>query len=122
MMDSSKSATAAFVPITYTLAVSVGQGGTVTRSPAGIDCGATCSASFNAGTPVALTATPANGWSFQGWGGACSGTGTCSLTMDASKSATANFTQVTYTLGVSVAGGQGGKVTSSPVGIDCGAT
>src|SRR5438132_13268502 len=118
MMDSSKSATAAFVPITYTLAVSVGQGGTVTRSPAGIDCGATCSASFNSGTPVTLTATPASGWMFQGWGGACSGTGTCNLTMTANQNVSAAFVPITYTLGVSIAGGQGGKVTSSPVGID----
>jgi hypothetical protein len=121
-MDAAKSATATFTQISYTLAVSVagGQGGKVTSSPAGIDCGATCSASFNAGTPVTLTATPVSGWSFQGWGGACSGTGACSLIIDSSKSATATFTQITYTLAVSV--GQGGKVTSSPAGIDCGAT
>src|SRR5204862_1597369 len=96
-------------------------GGKVTSSPAGINRGSTCSASFNAGTPVTLTATPVSGWSFQGWGGACSGTGTCSLTMDAAKSATATFTRITFALAVSVAGGQGGKVTSSPPGIDCGA-
>src|SRR5580700_7530269 len=123
-MDAAKSVTATFTQSTYSLAVSVagGQGGKVTSSPAGIDCGATCSASFNAGIAVTLTATPASGWSFQGWGGACSGTGACSLTMDAAKSVTATFTQITYTLAVSVAGGQGGKVTSSPAGIDCGAT
>src|SRR4029077_5175003 len=121
-MDAAKSATATFTQITYTLAVSVAgaQGGKVTSSPAGIDCGATGSASFNSGTPVTLTATPVSGWSFQGWGGACSGTGPCSLTMDAAKSATATFTQITYILAVSV--GQGGTVTSSPAGIDCGAT
>src|SRR5258708_1795933 len=96
IMDSGKSATATFAPITYTLAVSVGQGGKVTSSPAGIDCGATCSASFNSGTPVTLTATPASGSVFQGWGGACTGTGACGLIMDAGKSVSATFAPITY--------------------------
>src|SRR5207253_1584706 len=115
-MDASKSATASFTRITYTLGVSVtgGTGGKVTSSPAGIDCGATCSASFNSGTPVTLTATPISGWMFQGWGGACSGTGSCSLTMTSNQSVSAAFVPITYTLALSVA--QGGKVTSSPAG------
>jgi hypothetical protein len=121
-MDAAKSATATFTQITYTLAVSVGQGGTVTSSPAGIDCGATCSASFDAGTAVTLTATPMSGWVFQGWGGACSGTGTCSLTMNADQSVSASFSAAIYTLSVSVAGGPGGRVANSSSAIDCGST
>src|SRR5207245_2037088 len=35
--------------------------GTVTSSPAGISCGATCSTSFTPGTVVTLTAAPAAG-------------------------------------------------------------
>ncbi len=65
--------------------------GTVTSSPAGIDCGAACTASFADGTVVTLTATPATGSVLTGWSGACTGTGTCSVTMDAAKSATASF-------------------------------
>jgi hypothetical protein len=64
----------------YTLTVSkAGSGlGTVTSVPAGIDCGATCSAGFDAGTVVTLTATPDGSDSFVGWMGAgCSGTGDC---------------------------------------------
>jgi uncharacterized repeat protein (TIGR02543 family) len=108
----------------YSLSVSVdgSPGGKVKSSPSGIDCGSTCSASFNAGTPVTLTATPASGWTFQGWGGACTGTGTCSLTMNSDQSLTANFTTATYTLSVSVVGTPGGRVTSSPSAIDCGST
>jgi hypothetical protein len=41
---------------------------------------------------VTLTATPAAGSSFTGWGGACSGTGKCTLTMNSDKSVTAQFT------------------------------
>jgi hypothetical protein len=94
----------------------------VTSSPAGIDCGAVCSASFNSGTPVSLTAAPVSGWSFQGWGGACSGTGTCSLTMNADQSVSASFSPATYTLSVAVAGSPGSRVTSSSSAIDCGST
>jgi hypothetical protein len=65
--------------------------GTVTSAPAGIDCGGTCSAAFNHGTSVALTATPASGSTFGGWGGACSGTGACVVPMTAAKSVTATF-------------------------------
>jgi trimeric autotransporter adhesin len=65
--------------------------GTVTSSPSGINCPGTCSANFNSGTVVTLTATPASGSKFAGWSGACTGTGTCSVTMSAAKSVTATF-------------------------------
>jgi hypothetical protein len=65
--------------------------GTVASSPSGISCGTTCSASFASGTVVSLTATPDSGFTFAGWSGACSGTGACSVTMDAAKSVSANF-------------------------------
>jgi hypothetical protein len=46
---------------------------------------------FNSGTAVTLTATPAAGATFTGWSGACTGTGTCAVTMNAAASVTANF-------------------------------
>ncbi len=67
--------------------------GTITSSPAGINCGATCSASFESGTSVTLTATPSAGATFGGWSGACSGTGACTFTLSANTSVTATFTQ-----------------------------
>jgi len=79
-------------PINYTLSVSVSGNGTVTSSPPGINCGATCSASFASGTQVTLTSTPAAGSSSAGWSGACTGTGSCSLTMNSTASVAANFT------------------------------
>ena len=38
---------------------------------------------YTSGTVVAVTATPASGYTFSSWSGACSGTGACSVTMDA---------------------------------------
>ena len=83
---------------TITVTKSGAGSGTVTSSPSGIDCGTACSASFNAGTSVTLTATAASGSTFTGWsGGNCSGTGTCSVTVDAAKSVSANFNLQTGT-------------------------
>lgn len=65
--------------------------GTVSSFPAGINCGNTCSASFSQGSTLNLTATPILNSIFTGWSGTCSGTGTCSVTMDADKTATATF-------------------------------
>ena len=83
---------------TFALAVSrAGAGsGTVTSSPAGVDCGQVCSANFAAGSTVTLTATPAAGSTFAGWSGSgCSGTGTCQLTISEARSVTATFDTVT---------------------------
>src|SRR3989304_3646197 len=68
--------------------------GTVTSSPAGINCGASCSAAYNYGTSVTLTASQNTGSFFAGWsGGGCSGTGACTVTMNADITVTAPFTQ-----------------------------
>jgi len=66
--------------------------GTVTGAPSGIDCGSTCSASFNAGTQVTLTAAAASGSTFTGWsGGGCSGPGACTVTLNNDTAITATF-------------------------------
>ncbi|HET7555575.1 MAG TPA: PASTA domain-containing protein [Gaiellaceae bacterium] len=65
--------------------------GTVTSSPAGIQCGSTCSARFADGATVTLTAVPSGASRFAGWSGDCSGTGACVLSGSASHSVTATF-------------------------------
>ena len=78
------------VQVTVTLSGS-GGGGIVTSAPAGIDCGTTCSHTFAAGTQVTLNATPATGFSFGGWSGACAGSGACTLPTSGTQSVTASF-------------------------------
>ncbi len=65
--------------------------GTITSSPAGISCPGTCTADFATGASVTLTATPATNYSFTGWGGACSGTSNCSVTMTGPETVSATF-------------------------------
>ncbi|MGH8436579.1 MAG: InlB B-repeat-containing protein, partial [Pseudomonas sp.] len=91
--------------------------GTVTSSPAGVNCGSVCDFAFPFGTNVTLTATPAAGSAFGGWtGGACTGTSTtCSLAVTAAPLITATFnsTAQNFTLGISptAAVPQGGNAT-----------
>src|SRR5690349_24936818 len=102
-MYSAQSVTATIALITPTLYVPYLHDAlpVFSSSPAGINCGATCSASFAEGTMVTLTATAAAGSTFTGWsGGGCSGTGTCSVSMGADQSVTARFALITHTLTV----------------------
>jgi len=113
------SAWATFVQRPVNLAVQVSGSGSVLSRPAGIDCPRVCSATFNAGSDVSLTATPAAGFSFRAFSGACSG-GSCALHLSAETRVEAAFAAVPTFKVVVVAGGTGrGRVTSVPAGIDC---
>lgn len=65
--------------------------GTVTANTGAINCGSTCQGSYKAGTQVTLSATPSSGSIFSGWSGACSGTASCILSLNADTSVTATF-------------------------------
>ncbi len=65
--------------------------GTVKSTPVGIDCGSICSASFAPGTQITLSAEPAPGSRFLRWGGACSGSGACTVAPSAASSVSATF-------------------------------
>jgi probable HAF family extracellular repeat protein len=94
MKDSQVWATfARIAPARHTLSVQLGGAsvGRVISQPAGIDCGAVCSASFLAGDTVSLTPMPSSGAQFAGWSGACSGTGACSVPMSADLAVGATF-------------------------------
>jgi hypothetical protein len=98
--------------------------GTVTSSPAGINCGTSCSINVAPGTLVTLTATPASGSVFSGWlGGGCTGTAPCAFATNSSVTVTATFSPApvtSYTVAVTKAGTGSGTVTSSPGSINCG--
>ena len=66
--------------------------GTVVSSPAGINCGTVCSATFSASTVVTLSATASSGSTFAGWsGGGCGGTSSCTLATNVGTTVTASF-------------------------------
>ena len=113
-------ATFNLAPLTYTLTLArAGTGsGTITSSPTGINCGSTCSATFNSGAAVTLTATAASGSVFAGWSG--NGCSSGSVTLVANTTCTATFNLQTFSLTVARAGTGSGAVTSSPAGINCG--
>jgi uncharacterized protein (DUF2141 family) len=92
-MTAAKSVTASFKLGTYPLTVTeAGNGtGTVKSTPAGINCGLTCSHNYKPGTVVTLTEKPAAGHTFGGWSGACTGTGSCKVTMTAAEAVQATF-------------------------------
>ncbi|HTU15809.1 MAG TPA: glycine-rich protein [Solirubrobacterales bacterium] len=108
--------------------------GSVVSSPAGIDfpAGATpcddgrcVTAQFDYGTEVTLTPTAATGSTFADWGGDCEGVPSdqaCVVTMDADRSAEADFVLQKRALDVERTGSGTGGVTSAPAGIECGST
>ncbi len=71
---------------TYTLSTGQVGSGTVSKDPS--------RSSYDSGTSVTLTATPAPGWTFAGWSGSLTGSANpASITMDADKTVIASFTE-----------------------------
>ena len=107
-MDSDKAVTATFELTQKTLTLlQTGNGsGSVSASPS---C---CTYDF--GTVVTVTAMPNPGSVFTGWSGACSGTGTCLVSMTSDQAVTAAFERVQTTLSLSQTGSGSGTVTANP--------
>ena len=96
-MDAAKSVTANYTANTYALTITSAHG-TVVANPT--------PSPYAYNTVVSLTATPAVGYTFSGWSGDATGaTNPVSVTMDAAKSVTANYTANTYALTITSAHG-----------------
>jgi endo-1,4-beta-xylanase len=85
-------------------------------SAGGLLCSSSCSSTIASGTAVTLTATASGGSNFTGWSGACTGTGTCIVTMTADQAVVATFAAAvpTHTVTVTQLGTGGGTVSISP--------
>jgi hypothetical protein len=101
--------------MTHTLTVTkTGAGsGSVVSTPAGVDCGATCTSSQEGGTALTLQATASVGSVFAGRGGACTGMGACVVTLDADTAVTADFGRADSTCET-----PGGRLTAGPYIVD----
>jgi hypothetical protein len=89
-IHANQSIAASFAVNTYTVTLATVGNGTATKVPD--------QPSYDYGTSVTLTATPASGWHFAAWSGDTSGTtNPVSLTITANKNITATFVQHIYT-------------------------
>jgi len=93
--------------------------GNITLSPSGSSCQGACG-TYTKGTIVTVSESPAAGYSFVSWSGACQGTAACVVTLDTDKAVTANFqtNNVNLTKGITPFGS--GTTSSSPTGPSCG--
>ena len=107
-------------------------------TPAGINCGTSCLATFATGTVVDLTTSPAPGSLLSGWSAACTGTNACDLTMTSDEFVLATFGLSSdfslQSASASLTAQRGGQVTDvitiaplsggsfdSPIQLTCGA-
>lgn len=116
-------------PLPQVVTVTVGTGssgtGTITSSPAGINCtvaGSTtsgsCSASFPGDTTVSLTQSTGSGATFVGWGGDCAGTAECRVVTSQPRTVSVTY-RAFRTLTVAATGDGNGTITGLDGAIDC---
>src|SRR5512140_2064656 len=71
-----------------------GEGGSVRSADPAFECrAASCTEQIVRGSPLYLVAVPEAQATFQGWGGACSGSGACELLADRDLEVTAAFSR-----------------------------
>jgi PKD domain/Divergent InlB B-repeat domain len=73
----------------FQLTINISGSGSVQAG--GTACQSNCTLTFDSGTSVTLGAQADSGFAFAGWGGACTGTGGCQVTMDGNRSVSATF-------------------------------
>jgi hypothetical protein len=93
-VDAARTVGARFGPATFRLSLAVGGRGRVSVPALGVSCAARCSTSVEADTVVRVRATPARGWRFASWSGACRGRAACTVRVSAPRSVGAVFRRV----------------------------
>ena len=117
-MSQNQTVSATFTQLSYQLSVTTSGQGSVTSSDGSINCPGNCTHTYLSNTVVTLNSVPAQGWSLNAWGGACSGNSpTCVVTMTGDATVSAAFTQNHYTLTTSISGQ--GSITSTDGNINC---
>jgi hypothetical protein len=77
------------------LTVTITGPGTISSTPGGLTCqGNICTGSFATGVAVTLIPTASAGSTFGGWGGQCTGAGSCAPVMNSAVNITADFQTV----------------------------
>ncbi len=120
-----KTVTAKFVKKQFQVTIEkAGEGDGTISSDGTLACGATCTASLEAGDIVRLKAEPDGNSKFVGWTGECTSTSvTCNFPVDGEITVTATFSRKGNRLNVSRSGSQaGGTITADVPGVDCGDT
>lgn len=95
--------------------------GRVSSTPAGIDCGSTCRMTSGSESPITLLASPAEGYTFEGWSGGCKGLDPiCRIAPVADTSVQALFKKKTlYQLNIQFSGNGSGLVSSTTPEVLC---
>ena len=82
------------LPTFYDLEINFNQAeqelGVINILPANLVCRTTCTSNIAADSVVTLTASPKAGYSFISWGGSCSGSTSCQVTMSSAQTVTAS--------------------------------
>ncbi len=107
----------------HELGVAVVGNGSVASTPAGITCGLDCVGDFFHQTVVTLKATWQRGTAFLGWGGACTGTADCVVTMTGDTAVAATFAALApYTLTLTNDGLGEGRIAVPALAENCAGT
>ena len=86
-------------------------------SPSSFECARSCTLELDQGLAATLVAAPRPGTRFLRWTGACTGSGSCGVTLDSARTVTAVFGVTTFRLTASVGGK--GRIRSTPGGVSC---
>ena len=98
---------------TYAISVRINGNGSVRAEALGLDCRAACDAPGQAGTHVSFVPVADSGWTFDGWGGLCSGNGPCEVVVHSDRTLWATFVPAT-------SGGGGGSGDDGGIAQDGG--